>query len=97
MHPRFHRVLRLTFAAALALSFCQVHAIPKAAEDENGTVEIVADVPRPKASAKAPRPASKQSATSAKKNSKNSAKVGKPSSTRNVAKTKVKKPVPGKK
>lgn len=96
MHPRFQRVLRLTFAAALALGFCQVHAIPKAAEDENGTVEIVADVPRPKAPAKAPKPASKQSATSAK-NSKNSAKVGKSSPTRNVAKTKAKKPVPGKK
>lgn len=51
MHPRLHRVLRLTFAATLALTFSHVHAIPKAAENADGTVEIVADVPRPKAAA----------------------------------------------
>ena len=97
MHPRFQRVLRLTFAAALVLSFNSVHAIPKAAEDADGTVEVVADGPRPKASAKAPKPVSKQPAPSAKKNTNKSARVGKSSSTRNVAKPKAKKPVRGKK
>ena len=97
MHPRFPRVLRLTFTAALALAFGQVHAIPKAAEDADGTVEIVADVPRPKAAAKVPKPAAKPSNASARKNTKATAKVGKSSSTRKVATTKTKKPVRGKK
>lgn len=97
MHPRLHRVLRLAFAAALALTFGHVHAIPKAAEDADGTVEIVADVPRPKAAAKVPKPAAKQSAASAKKNSKAAAKVGKSSSTRKAAATSAKKPARGKK
>lgn len=100
MHSRFHRVLRLTFAATLALSACVsslVHAIPKAAEDENGTVEIAADVPRPRASAKAPKPASKQSTTSTKKNTKQTAKGGKSSSAKKVAKTKPPKAARGKK
>lgn len=97
MHPRLHRVLRATFAAMLALSASLVHAIPKAAEDENGTVEIVADVPRPKASAKAPKPASKQSATSAQKNTKQAAKGGKSSPVKKAAKTKTSKPARGKK
>lgn len=89
MHPRLHRVLRLTFAATLALTFSHVHAIPKAAEDADGTVEIVADVPRPKAAAKVPKAAAKQSAAAAK--------VGKSSSTRKAAATSAKKPARGKK
>ena len=97
MHPRLHRVLRLTFAATLALTFGHVHAIPKAAEDADGTVEIVADVPRPKASAKAPKPAAKPSNASARKNTKATAKVGKSSSTRKAAATSAKKPARGKK
>ena len=97
MHPRFPRVLRLTFTAALALAFGQVHAIPKAAEDADGTVEIVADLPRPKASAKAPKPAAKPSNASARKNTKATAKVGKSSSTRKAAATSAKKPARGKK
>ena len=97
MHPRFPRVLRLTFTAAIALAFGQVHAIPKAAEDADGTVEIVADLPRPKASAKAPKPAAKPSNASARKNTKATAKVGKSSSTRKAAATSAKKPARGKK
>ena len=97
MHPRLHRVLRLTFAAALALTFGHVHAIPKAAEDADGTVEIVADVPRPKASAKTPKPAAGKPARSAKTNSRKSGKVGKSSPMNGAAKTKARKPVRGKK
>ena len=65
--------------------------------DQRFTVEIVADLPRPKASAKAPKPAAKPSNASARKNTKATAKVGKSSSTRKVATTKTKKPVRGKK
>ena len=97
MHPRFPSALRLTVAAALALAFTLAHAIPKAAEDENGTVEIVADVPRPKASAKTRKPAAGKPARSAKTNSRKSGKVGKSSPMNGAAKTKARKPVRGKK
>lgn len=100
MDSRFPRVLPLALAAAfvlLASSFSHVaQAIPKAAEDENGTVSIAPDVPRPKAVAKSPKPEAKQSATSRK----NIGKAGK--STKNVSsakvtKAKTQKPVRGKK
>ena len=65
--------------------------------DQRFTVEIVADVPRPKAAAKVPKAAAKQSAASAKKNSKAAAKVHKSSPTRKAAATSAKKPARGKK
>ncbi|MFT3850684.1 MAG: hypothetical protein QM739_19025 [Propionivibrio sp.] len=92
-------MLRLTFAAAFTLSACLAHAIPKAAEDENGTVSIVPDVPRPKASAKTAKPAAKQSAAPAKKTTKSAKQMNrvKSPSAQKVAKTKTKKPVLSKK
>ena len=96
MDLRFHRVLKLAITAALALtaSLSSVaHAIPKAAEDENGTVSIAPDVPRPKASAKAPKPSSKKSAKATGKTSKGS----KNASAKGAGKAPSKKAVRGKK
>lgn len=93
MDSRFHRVLHLAIAAALLLtaSLSSVaQAIPKAAEDENGTVSIAPDVPRPKASAKAPRPTPKQSARKKSKGSKQA-------SAKSAGKTPSKKTARGKK
>jgi hypothetical protein len=93
MDSRLHRVLQLTIAATLALttSLSSVaHAIPKAAEDENGTVSIAPDVPRPKASAKAPKPTPKQSARKTSKGSKQA-------SAKSAGKTPSKKTARGKK
>lgn len=97
MDLRFHRVQQLAVAAAFALtaSLSSVaHAIPKAAEDANGSVTIAPDVPKPKASAKAPKPLSKQSAKPAKATKKTS-KGGKQASARSAGKAPSKKTVRG--
>ena len=96
MDLRFPRVLQLAIAAVLALTACLssvAHAIPKAAEDENGTVGIAPDVPRPRAAAKAPKPSSKQSAKATSKAS----KAGKKAPAKGAGKTPSKKTVRGKK
>ena len=96
MDLRCHRLLQLAVAAALTLtaSLPSVsHAIPKAAEDANGSVSIAPDLPRPKASAKPTKPSPKQSATKAKK----ATKGGKQASARSAGKTPSKKTVRGKK
>lgn len=99
MDSRFHRVLQLAVAATLALTATLssvAHAIPKAAEDENASVSIAPDVPRPKASAKAPKPSSKQSAASVKR-VKKAAKNGKQTTAKSAGKAPSKKTVRGKK
>lgn len=96
MDLRFHRVLQLAIAAALALTTSLssiAHAIPKAAEDANGSVTIAPDVPKPKASAKAQKPTSKQSTRATKK----TPKGGKQASAKGAGKTPSKKTVRGKK
>lgn len=96
MDSRFHRVSHLAIAAALALTACLssvAHAIPKAAEDENGTVGIAPDVPRPKAAAKVPKPGAKQSVKATRKTTKGS----KPASAKGARKPPSKKTVHGKK
>lgn len=99
MDSRFHRVLQLAVAAAFALTASLstvAHAIPKAAEDESGSVSIAPDVPKPKTSAKAPKPGSKQSAKPAKA-SKKTTKGGKQASPKSAGKSQPKKTVRAKK
>ena len=99
MDSRSHHLPRLVIVAALTLSASLALAIPKAAEDENGTVSIAPDVARPKVSPKsaqpAAKPAAKQSAPTAKKAK--TAKGGKSSSVSAGAKPKHQKPAHGKK
>lgn len=103
MDSRSHHLPRLVIVAALTLSASLALAIPKAAEDENGTVSIAPDVARPKVSPKsaqpAAKPAAKQSAPTAKKakTAKPAAKGGKSSSVSAGTKPKHQKPAHGKK
>ena len=102
MDSRFHRLLQLAIAAAIALTASLpgvAHAIPKAAEDANGSVSFAPDVPRPKTSTKVTKPGSKQSAKSASKTKKaqQATKGGKRPSAKSAGKSPSKKTIRGKK
>ena len=102
MDSRFHRLPQWAIAAAIALTGSLpgvAHAIPKAAEDANGSVSFASDVPRPKASTKASKPGSKQSAKSASKTKKaqQATKGGKRPSAKSAGKSPSKKTVRGNK
>ena len=90
MESRFHRMLQVVAAAAFVFSASVSHAIPKAAEDENGTVSIAPDIPKPRASARTIKPAVAKPAPSAKTSAKASKSAKKPSA-RSRGKTKAKK------
>lgn len=99
MDSRLDHVPRVLLIAAFMLSASLAHAIPKAAEDENGTVSIAPDVARPKASAKTAKPVAKQPAPPrmTAKTAKQATKGGKSPSLKSSAKPNHQKPAHGKK